>query len=87
MTVRAIKVYESEDGKHHDNLADALAHDSQQRAMAAIATAMRTASPSSSLGTIHLDITNNPKHAEALRNACNKVLDYHRRYGKLKKKD
>lgn len=86
MAVRSIRVYQSEDGKTFESMADAVAHDSQQRAMAALKTALQNASPASSLGTIHIDLANKPVHLEALRDACNKALDYHRRHGKLKKK-
>jgi len=87
MAVRAVTKYQSEDGKLHDTIGEARSHDSFQRSRDAIVAAIKKADPGHSIGLLHISLSNNPAALAELRDALNKSLDYHRNYGKLKKKD
>jgi hypothetical protein len=85
MAIKAVTRYQSEDGKLHDDIVEARSYDSVQRALTGVKAAILTASPNHMLGNLPLDLVNNPKHAELLRDALNAVLNSHRHYGKLRK--
>lgn len=85
MAIKAVTMYQSEDGKVHTDIVEARKYDSQQRVMSGIKLALATATPSQQWGLLHMDLCNNPSAAKLLRDQLNKVLDYHRNYGKLKK--
>lgn len=86
MTIKAVTRYQSEDGKLFDNIKAAQAYNAQQKAMHVFMNAIHSAAPGHQLGLLHINIVNSPVHTKALRDACNKILDYHRNYGKLQKK-
>jgi len=86
MVIRAITKYVSEDGTEHESIEEARRYDAMFKGMSAIKSALQKASPTNSLGTIHIDIANNPNNIIALRDALNTMLTYHRNYGKLKPK-
>lgn len=83
MAVKAIRMYQSEDGKVHNTIDDALKHNACQKAMSSVKSALHDVGITN--GILHMDLVNNVKAAVKLRDALNKTLDYHRRYGKLKK--
>lgn len=85
MSVKAIRMYQSEDGKVHPTLAAAHQYNAQQKVMAAVKTTLAETTPSMQMSLLHIDLVNNPNAAAKLRDQLNKVLDYHRNYGKLKK--
>lgn len=85
MAVKAIRMYQSEDGKVHASQGEAIRHNAQQKAMSKVKMALANATPSMQMSLLHMDLTNSPEKCEALRNALNDVLTYHRNHGKLKK--
>jgi hypothetical protein len=84
--VKAVTKYETSDGKTHDDINAARKHEAMFTAISKVKTALTKASQNCSLGTLHIDLVNNPTAAAELRDALNIVLDTHRRHGKLKKK-
>jgi len=84
MAVKAVTVYEASDGKKFDTQEKAHAYEfastriNNFRKVLANPTIMRAPEG------LAVDLFNNPAILEELREACNKALDYHRRYGKLK---
>lgn len=85
MGIKAIRMYQSEDGKVHTSPGEAIRHNAQQKAMSAVKNALAAATPSMQMHILHIDLVNNPEKCEALRDALNSALTYHRNHGKLKK--
>lgn len=86
MAVKAIRMYQSEDGKAHPTMEAALKHNAAQKAMSGVKAALAKATPSMQMSLLHMDLVNNVEACTGLRDALNKALEYHRNYGKLKKK-
>ena len=86
MGIKAVTRWETDDGQVHATQQAALKHDAQRKSMEEVRTALQTICSSSAPSMIAIEVVNNPKNAEMLRDACNRVLAYHRNYGKLKKK-
>ena len=85
MVVKAVTRYESEDGKLFDDYNEAKSYNAQLKAMNGFKNAIMNADPSHSMGLLHINVVNSPAKVKSIRDACNKILDYHRNYGKLKK--
>jgi bifunctional pyridoxal-dependent enzyme with beta-cystathionase and maltose regulon repressor activities len=84
VTVNSVRMYQSEDGTLHEDITLARKHDAQYRVMSKVKDVLAKATPSRQFNLLALDLANNPKTATELRDALNKVLEYHRHYGKLK---
>lgn len=85
MPIKAIRMYQSEDGKVHSTMPEATKYNAQQKALSGVKAALAAATPSLRGDLLPIDLLNNPKAAAELRDQLNKVLEYHRNYGKLKK--
>lgn len=85
MAVKKIPSYQTSDGKLFTDLDKANAY---ELAATRVAQFRRVfANPTLSIqipSTLASDLFSKPELVEELRTACNAVLDYHRRYGKLK---
>lgn len=84
MSVKAITMYRSEDGRTHETRAEALKYDALQKNLANVKTLLAPYATNCT-NTLFLDLTNNVKLITAMRDQLNKALEYHRYYGKNKK--
>lgn len=89
MAIRAITKFTTSDGIEHDTRLDAQKHEAMQKGKDRLATLI---AQNAHLSTDHrVDVkslihamAHKPEVAAAFRDAFNKVLDFHRNYGKLK---
>lgn len=83
--VKAVTMYQSTDGKMHSSMDEARSHDALYKCMSTVKAILQSPRMGDHANMMSLEIVNNPKAALDLREACNKVLDFHRKYGKLRK--
>lgn len=81
--IKVVHKYQADDGTIHDSMEAAYKYDALQKVMARTKKIFQDVGLNTS--TAYLDFVNNPQIASKMREAMNRVLDYHRRYGKLKK--
>lgn len=81
--VKVVHKYQADDGTVHDSMEDAYKHDALQKVMSKTKKIFQDVGLNTS--TVYLDFVNKPQVATQMRDAMNRVLDYHRRYGKLRK--
>lgn len=81
MAIKSVTKFQSTDGKLHDTIEIARKYDAQQQ----VISQLRTFFNNQNFGTIHIDIANNPEIASTLKILAEGALNYHRKYGKLKK--
>lgn len=81
MAIKSVTKFQSTDGKLHDTIEIARKYDAQQQ----VISQLRTFFNNQNFGTIHMDIANNPEIASTLKILSEGALNYHRKYGKLKK--
>lgn len=87
MTVKCVRRYQSSDGKLHESEKEARKHDAQFSLLTDIKMQLDAAGNNSSPSTTHISLLNKPELAVKMRDALNKVLDYHRNYtGKVARK-
>jgi hypothetical protein len=84
MAVRAITVYEASDGKKFDTQEKAHAYEFASTRINNFRRILANPNIIRAPEGLAVDLFNSPAILEELRDACNKGLDYHRRYGKLK---
>lgn len=75
MTVRAVTMYEAEDGKQFRSITQARRHDRVSKLMASIKANLQEADRG---GSAFITLTNNEALATKMRDDLNKVLRYHR---------
>jgi hypothetical protein len=86
MSIKAIRVYQTSDGKTHTSMDAASRHEAQYKVFAGVKTVLDKASVQGQC-MAYLDLVNKPKLALAMRDQMNKVLEYHRNHtGKLAKR-
>ena len=84
--IKAVTVYEALDGQHYPTMAEAQSKSSQFIARQKLIDILnKAASGGFTVNTLVADIVSKPDVALKLREGINAALDYHRRYGKLKK--
>lgn len=74
-TIQVVRMYKAEDGSHHATIEQAHAHNAQYKCLTQMREIFRNLSVNP-----HIGLMNNPEYALQMRDAMNKVLDYHRRY-------
>jgi len=84
MSIKAKTMYETSDGKSHATRAIALKHEAQFKVKNGLETMFNNHAPGRTSSEFSINLLNDPKALAALRDVCNKGLDYHRNYGKLK---
>jgi len=84
MGVKAVTVYEASDGKKFDTQEKAHAYEFASTRINNFRRVFANPSIIRAPDGLAVDLFNHPDVLEDLREACNKALDYHRRYGKLK---
>ena len=84
MAVKAVTVYEATDGKKFDTQEKALAYESASTRINNFRRVFANPNIIHTPEGLAVDLFNNVQSLEDMREACNKALDYHRRYGKLK---
>lgn len=86
MNVKAVTVFESEDGQRHESREAAMAHNAHAKVLDRVRKVL--ADPKFGGHTpamIASSLVSDPALATGLRDALNKSLEFHRTYGKLKK--
>ena len=86
MAVKAVTVWKAEDGSVHPDQKTAQKHNVQFKIRSGIAKIIAETTPSQQLRAFTIDMLNSPEALTKMRDICNKGLQYHRDYGKLKKK-
>lgn len=82
MAIKTIRKFVAEDGHEFLTVGEAQVHNMQFKRMTKLREALHGVNP----GTMVLDLANDPARATIVRNALNGMLEFHRLYGKLKKK-
>lgn len=82
MAIKSVRKYESTDGKLHDSIHAAKKHDAQSILLTQLRQFFQN---QTTYSNVHLDVANNPTIATALKILAEGALDWHRKYGKLKK--
>ena len=85
MTIKAKTVFTTSDGKEHATRAIALKHEAGFKVRKALEHSFTATAPGRAPTEFSLNLLNSVAELTALRDACNKGLEYHRNYGKLKK--
>ncbi|WAX21921.1 hypothetical protein [Stenotrophomonas phage RAS14] len=85
MTIKAKTVYTTSDGKEHASRAIAQKHEAAYKVKSGLETAFVANAPSRIPSEFAINMLNSVENLTALRDLCNKGLEYHRNYGKLKK--
>jgi len=75
--IKAIRVYQTSDGKTHETMQQATKHEALQKLFTNVKGIIEKSSKGG-YGTTHIDLINNPSLAREMRDMMNKVLDYHR---------
>lgn len=88
MSVKCVRMYQSEDGKLFETVTEANKYNAQYKLLTNIKAVLHQAGYSTTdPGGVHISLLNKPELAAKLRDELNKVLEYHRNYtGKVKKK-
>lgn len=85
MTIKSVHRYQTSDGKEHTSMVAAQRHEAAFKVMSGIKTILDKAAIANGYGSAHIDLVNKPELTIALRDMCNKALNYHRNYtGKVK---
>lgn len=74
-SIQSVRMYKAEDGSLHSTMEAAYAHNAQYKCLSQMREIFRNLSVNP-----HIGLMNNPEIAIQMRDAMNKVLDYHRRY-------
>jgi hypothetical protein len=85
MTIKAKMVFTTSDGKEHPTRVIAQKHEAGFKVRQSLELAFAKNAPGRAPTEFSMNLLNNVEELTALRNACNKGLEYHRNYGKLKK--
>lgn len=84
MSIKAKTMYETSDGKSHETRAIALKHEAGLKVKNGLVAAFCANAPGRTPSEFSVNLLNSVNNLTALRDICNKGLEYHRNYGKLK---
>lgn len=85
MSIKAKTVFTTSDGKEHQTRAIALKHEAGYKVRKSLEESFAKNAPGRAPTEFSLNLLTNVAELTAMRDACNKGLEYHRNYGKLKK--